>query len=98
MYNIQQLLQVEKRIQVIQSQEKCSKGVTPSEPVIFKRTGSHLWRVLWTKLQTKSQLSRNKRESRVPEEEGDKEEGESAEVIKERTEKGVRLRSFSEKS
>ena len=56
-------------------------------------------RVLWTKLQAKSQLSRNKRESRVQEEAEDREERENAEVIKERTrEKGVRLRSFSEQN
>lgn len=69
------------------------------EPVIAKRRGSHLWRVLRTKLATRPQLSRSNRAPGVHEDEKGTEEKEGTEVVTEIVKrKGPRLSTISETS
>ena len=94
-----EFLQVERRLEMMQSQDKSSDAVVPPQPVIAKRRGSYLWRVLQTKLFTRSQLSRNNREPGVFEDEGSKEERWGTEVATDIVkEKGQRLSTISEES
>lgn len=89
-----EFLQIERRVEMMRNEDKCSYAEAPPQPEIVKRRGSYLWRVLQTKLFTRSQLNRNTREPGMFEE--GSEENQGTEVATEG--KGLRLSTIIEES
>lgn len=89
-----EFLQIERRVEMMRNEDKCLYAEAPPQPEITKRRGSYLWRVLQTKLFTRSQISRNTRGPGMFEE--GREENQGTEVVTE--EKGLRLSTIIEES